>query len=110
MKSLGYSVAVFPSASEFLESPKLDSTACLVADIQMPAMTGDELFEHLLETGRSIPTILVTAYPDRDTKERMLSLGVECYLPKPLEEALLIDCLRSAYARGRDEPLRDEHF
>jgi FixJ family two-component response regulator len=110
VKSLGYSVAVFPSASDFLESPKLDSTACLVADIQMPAMTGDELFEHLLETGRSIPTILVTAYPDRDTKERMLSLGVECYLPKPLEEALLIDCLRSAYARGRDEPLRDERL
>jgi len=104
VKSLGYSVAVFPSASDFLGSPKLDSTACLVADIQMPVMTGDELFEHLLETGRSIPTILVTAYPDESTKERMMNLGVECYLRKPLEEALLIDCLRSAYARGHTSP------
>ena len=31
----------------------------------------------------------------------MLTLGVECYLRKPLEEAALIDCLRSALARGR---------
>jgi FixJ family two-component response regulator len=104
VKSLGYSVAVFPSATDFLESPTLDSTACLVADIQMPAMTGVELFERLLETGRSIPTILVTAYPDDGTKEHMLALGVECYLRKPLEEALLIECLRSAFARGHASP------
>jgi FixJ family two-component response regulator len=102
--SLGYSVAVFPSASDFLKSPKLDSTACLVADIQMPSMTGDELFKCLLETGRSIPTILVTAYPDEDTKSRMLAIGVECYLCKPLEEAVLIDCLRGAFARGHASP------
>jgi FixJ family two-component response regulator len=100
LKSLGYSVAVFPSAAEFLSSPKLDATACLVSDIQMPAMTGVELFRHLLETGQSIPTILVTAYPEVTVRERMLALGVECYLPKPLEESVLIRCLRSAFARG----------
>jgi hypothetical protein len=31
----------------------------------------------------------------------MLTLGTECYLPKPLVEAVLIHCLRSAVARGR---------
>lgn len=101
LKSLGYSVAAFPSAAEFLASPNLDATACLVSDIQMPAMTGIELFRHLLETGRRIPTILVTAYPDVHVEERMLALGVECYLPKPLEESILIRCLRSAFARGQ---------
>ena len=86
LKSLNYAVAVFPSAAEFLASPKLAATACLVADVQMPAMTGVELFEHLLETGHAIPTILVTAYPNDGVRERMLTLGVECYLPKPLVE------------------------
>lgn len=101
VKSLGYSVQVFPSAAAFLASPGLAATACLVADIHMPDMTGVELYRHLVETGRSIPTILITAYPDDRVQQRMLSQGVECYLRKPLEEAHLIDCLRSAIARAR---------
>ena len=100
LKSLGYAVAVFPSAAEFLASPKLDATACLVADIHMPAMTGVELYRHLLETGHTIPTILVTAYPNDSDQKYMLSEGVECYLRKPFEEADLIGCLRCAFARG----------
>jgi FixJ family two-component response regulator len=101
LKSLGYAVAVFPSAAEFLASPKLTATACLVADVQMPAMTGLELYRHLMEAGHAIPTILVTAYPDDSVEEHMLALGVEGYLHKPLEEADLIGCVRSAFARGQ---------
>ena len=101
LKSLDYSVAVFPSAAEFLASPKLNATDCLVADVQMPAMTGVELYEHLIETGHAIPTILVTAYPNDGVRERMLTLGIECYLPKPLIEAELIDCLRSAVEHSK---------
>ena len=101
LKSLGYTVAVFPSAAEFLASPKLAATACLVADVHMPAITGVELYGQLIEAGYAIPTILVTAYPDDGVQERMLTLGVECYLRKPFEEAHLISCLRSVFARGK---------
>jgi CheY-like chemotaxis protein len=102
LNALNYTVVVFPSAAEFLASPTLAATACLVADVQMPAMTGVELYEHLIATGHAIPTILVTAYPNDDVRERMLTLGVECYMPKPLVEAELIDCLRSAVRHGRE--------
>jgi FixJ family two-component response regulator len=101
LKSLGYPVAVFPSAGEFLASPKLAATCCLVADIHMPVMTGVELYRYLIETGHAIPTILVTAYPDDSVQQRMLTLGVECYLRKPFVEADLIGCLRCAFARGK---------
>jgi FixJ family two-component response regulator len=101
LRSLDYLVAVFPSGAQFLASSHFAATACLVADIHMPEMTGIELYDHLIERGHAIPTILVTAYPDDHLKERMLNRGVECYLRKPLEEAVLIDCLRSAVARGR---------
>jgi FixJ family two-component response regulator len=101
LKSLGYSVAVFASGGQFLASAELAATACLVADIHMPEMTGVELYSHLIGRGHAIPTILVTAFPDDRVRERMLNLGVECYLPKPLVEAALIECLRSAVARGK---------
>jgi FixJ family two-component response regulator len=100
LRSLGYPVAVFPSAGEFLVSPKLAATACLVADVHMPAITGIELYKQLIKDGHAIPTILVTAYPDHRVQERMLASGVECYLGKPLEEAHLLSCLASILARG----------
>ena len=101
LNALDYAAAVFPSAADFLASPTFAATACLVADVHMPAMTGTELYEHLVDIGRAIPTILVTAYPNDRDRERMLTLGVECYLPKPLVEAELIDCLRSSVAHTK---------
>ena len=101
LKALGYTASVFASAAEFLASPQLTMTACVVADIQMPAMTGIELFVHLLKIGRPIPTILVTAYPNDGVQQRVLSLGVKCYLRKPLREADLIGCLVCACDRPR---------
>jgi FixJ family two-component response regulator len=100
VKSLGYLVAVFPSANDFLASPKLAATACLVADVHMPVTTGIELYRQLVARGHAIPTILVTAYPDEEVQERMLREGVECYLRKPLNESDLIDCLGIACSHG----------
>lgn len=99
LKSMGYDVAAFCSAGQFLASPQLVGTACLIADVQMPLMTGVELYEHLLAARQSIPTILVTGYPNAQVEQRMRKLGVECYLRKPLDEDVLIGCLRSACAR-----------
>jgi FixJ family two-component response regulator len=104
LRSLGYRVAVFPSASEFLGSSQFALTTCLVADIQMPDMTGIELFLHLVALERVVPTVLITAYPDDNDRKRMLSLGVECYLRKPLVENELIGCLRSAIMRRGVNP------
>jgi FixJ family two-component response regulator len=96
MTSLGYSVEAFPSAADFLASPLLTATACLVSDVQMPGMTGVDLHRHLVDVGHRIPTILVTAYPDEMTRSRALKDGVVCYLSKPVDDDHLERCLRSA--------------
>src|SRR5215813_11271215 len=100
MRSLGYTVEVFPSAADFLASPRLAETACLIADVHMPAMTGVELHRHLVGAGRAIPTILVTAYPNDDDRARVLSDGVVCYLRKPVDEQHLMRCLDAALSSG----------
>ena len=100
LRSLGYSVEAFPSAADFLASARLVETACLIADIHMPAMTGLELYKRLTDAGRAIPTILVTAYPDDDVRARALNDGVVCYLRKPVDEKHLMRCLRAALRSG----------
>ena len=52
MKSLGYTAEAFGSAEEFLSSCELPRTSCLIADVQMPGMTGLELHRHLVASGR----------------------------------------------------------
>ena len=98
---LGYTVETFPSAADFLGSPLLPETACLVADVQMPGMTGVELHRHLIDAGYAIPTILVTAYPDEVVRDRALNDGAVCYLGKPVDDDLLERCLRSAVQYGK---------
>jgi FixJ family two-component response regulator len=103
MRSLGYMVDVFSSAAEFLASPRLSETACLIADVHMPVMTGLELYRQLIETGYAIPTILVTAHPNDSDRARALSDGVMCYLPKPIDEQNLLRCLRAALSSARSQ-------
>jgi FixJ family two-component response regulator len=101
LTSLGYSVEAFPSGADFLASPLLSETACLVSDVQMPGMTGIELHMHLTKAGYTIPTILVTAYPDEVVRRRVLKDGIVCYLPKPVDDHHLERCLRSALEGGK---------
>lgn len=96
MRSFGYTVEAFASAADFLASPRLNETACLIADINMPAMTGLELFRKLNETARPIPTILITAYPDEAVRTRALKDGVLCYLKKPFRDDVLLRCVQLA--------------
>src|SRR5262249_50052317 len=86
MPSLAYTVETFPSAAEFLASPRLNETACLIADVHIPGMTGIELNRPLIGAGYAIPTILVTAYPNDIDQDRALNDGIICYLRKPVDE------------------------
>jgi len=106
MRSLGYTVEAFSSAADFLASPHLVETDCLITDVHMPAMSGIELYRHLMDTGCEIPTILVTAYPNDVDRARALNDGVVCYLSKPVDENDLIRCLRAAFHSG--EPPEEE--
>ncbi len=102
---LGYTVEAFPSAADFLASHLLAETSCLIADVNMPGMTGFELHSHLLDAGHAIPTILITAYPDEVARDRALKNGVIYYLSKPLDDNHLERCLRSALQP--DTPIED---
>jgi FixJ family two-component response regulator len=103
LKSLGYSVQGFPSAAAFLDSPSLAKTVVLISDIYMPAMNGLELYRTLISTGRPIPTILMTSYPDDAVEARARSEGVVCYLRKPVDERHLARCLRLAIGPGETD-------
>jgi FixJ family two-component response regulator len=93
LRSLGYIAKGFPSADDFMKSNRLRITSCLIADVQMPEMSGLALYGHLSASGNPIPTILITAYPDEEIRSRALSAGITGYLVKPFSEKELLDCI-----------------
>ena len=99
-RSMGFPAVAFASAEEFLNSGSLDTTSCIVLDVQMPGMGGLSLQSHLAATGRQIPIVFVTGYPDAGVRDKAMSLGAVCFLTKPFNEDDLVDGLRSALTDG----------
>ena len=100
MRSVGLVARAFSSGEEFLRSPDLSHTGCLVVDFNMPKMSGLDLHNNLSRLGKKIPTVLITAYPSDDIRTRALQAGVICHLPKPFDESALLNCIQTALGPG----------
>ena len=98
IRSLGYVTATFVCAEDLLKSRRRRSISCVIADVQMPGMTGPELYDRLIASGTPIPTIFITAYPDERARERALRAGAIGYLTKPFSEDDLLACIHSILA------------
>jgi FixJ family two-component response regulator len=99
LRSLGFSVYAFASASEFLLSPQLSETACLIADVEMPGMNGVELQQHLIAHGHSTPIVFITGFPEDRVRDRVMSAGAVDFLRKPFDVPQLIECVERALRR-----------
>jgi FixJ family two-component response regulator len=75
LRSMGFSVYAFASAQEFLSSPRLPETSCVIADVQMPGMSGVELQEYLIAHDHGLPVIFITAFPHERVRERAMKGG-----------------------------------
>jgi FixJ family two-component response regulator len=104
VESFGFAVADFASGAEFLGSDSLHGSACLITDVRMSGMNGFELHEQLVASGHSIPTIFMTAFPDKRGSSRAIKAGAVAYLSKPCGRSDLLEHIHSALApttRGR---------
>jgi FixJ family two-component response regulator len=99
LRSLGYVAHTFASAEEFLRSAHFNDTSCVIADVQMPAMTGVELQALLLAQGHRLPFIFITAFPEETIRERAMKAGAICFLTKPFDRLTLIKYLDTALER-----------
>ena len=99
LSSHGYLVHTFASAEEFLQSVLLNGSACVIADVQMPAMSGLDLLTHMRTRGYAVPFIFITAFPEESVRARALKAGAICFLAKPFAGPALMSCVEAAVNR-----------
>jgi len=96
LKSVGLRSQAFASAEEFLTSGQQNHTACLIADIRMPGMSGLELQAELNDEHHRIPTIFITAHGDEKMRMRAFEAGAVEFLAKPFDDEALLESVRAA--------------
>ena len=96
LKEAGFTARTFASAEEFLNAGQHRDTACLIADIRMPGMSGLDLQARLNVEGIRIPTIFITAHGDARMRMQALRAGAVEFLTKPFDDEVLVDSVRAA--------------
>ena len=98
LKEAGLPARTFTSAEEFLSSGDRSHTACLIADIRMPGMSGLDLQATLNAEQIAIPTIFITAHGDCRMRMQALRAGALEFLTKPFDDEVLLESVRLALA------------
>ena len=96
LKAVGLPARAFASAEEFLMSGQQHETACLIADIRMPGISGLELQARLNADQCRIPTIFITAHGDEKMRMQALRAGAVEFMAKPFDDEALLESVRAA--------------
>ena len=79
----GHRVDSAGTAQEGLSKLAADDYHLVVSDVVMPQMDGLELLEHLAQSRRHVPVLVITGYPTPGMALRALRLGAVDYIAKP---------------------------
>ena len=115
--SAGYAVETFASAQAFLQREVYDGNGCLLADLHMPGETGIDLQTTLNTRDYTLPIIFITGAGDTSTGVHAMKQGAVDFLPKPVDEEVLLGTIeravetdRQARARYRQQVAAKEKF
>ena len=99
----GYEVVSYSSAMEFLKSDTPSRPGCLILDIQMPEMSGLDLFDRLNHRGYEVPVIFLTAHGDIDMAVGAMRDGAVDFVQKPVRQERLLTAIARAVTRSVSE-------
>jgi two-component system, cell cycle response regulator DivK len=97
LRPFGWDVLEVDSGLAALEILKKTPISCVLLDISMPVVSGLDVLEDLRRDQRfqEIKVVAYTAYAEQEDVSRLLELGFDAVLIKPLTSAKLLDVLKS---------------
>ena len=94
LRAAGYPVREFASANEFIDALEPDVSGCvLVLDARMPGLSGEELQAELEARGVDLPTLVVTADDDPETRRKAQKMKAAGFFRKPVDGTALLDAI-----------------
>lgn len=90
----GYVVHSVDSGKKALEESKATKFDLIITDIKMPDLDGISLLRRVKEIDPKICVIVITGYPDEESKAKAMELGASAYLAKPLDVSELVRAVK----------------
>jgi two-component system, LuxR family, response regulator FixJ len=103
LHAVGWHTVTFASAEAFLRTGLQSPPQCLVLDVRLPGMSGVELVEHFVDTGLTLPVVIITGYDDIQIRLRAMGGGVVAYLQKPVDAQDLLRAIERAMEQEASE-------
>jgi FixJ family two-component response regulator len=103
IKTAGIEVVSFSSAREFLEDQIRNQVDCAVTDVRMPGVDGFKLQEMLAQTLPYLSVVFITGQGDIPMTVRAIRGGAVDFLEKPVDDEALLEAIRRAAERSRDQ-------
>lgn len=93
----------FASAVDFFAALPEDATACVITDVRMPDIEGDEVVRRLSRLrGHAWPVIVITGHADVPMAVQMMKAGIVDFIEKPFDPTRLIETVRGCLSRLND--------
>ena len=80
----------------------LVNVGLIICDIRMPKINGVEAIDFLRQNAASIPTLVVTGYPDTELAVSLIDKGVKDYLVKPVSKEKLLKTVSRIFSEEQD--------
>ena len=103
LSALGYGVALYEAAEQFLEVSEFKAPGCVLLDLRMQGLSGLQLQQRLVAMRRKVPVIFVSGHGDIPTSVLAMKSGAEDFLTKPVDMDLLVRAVERAIQRDRKE-------
>jgi len=101
LTSVGWQVQLYASAAEFLAlAGSVAQPGCVLLDIRMPALSGLELQQLLIERGVALPILFMTGHADVSMAVQALKSGAFDFIEKPFNDQKLLDTVAAAVRRS----------
>jgi len=96
LESADFQVVSYESGPAFLDALSTARPGCVITDVRMPEMSGQELVARLAALNARMPVIMITGHGDIPMAVEAMRSGVVDFIEKPFSEGRILDALRRA--------------
>ena len=98
LRAAGMEAEAYASGAEYLESTRPHD--CVVLDLHIAGMSGQEILERIRAMQNPLPVIIITAHDTAEARAKCLAAGASTYLCKPLDDRLLLNAISAAIGKA----------
>jgi FixJ family two-component response regulator len=100
LRAAGLDAEGYASGQAFLDASAGRRPDCVLLDLHMPTMSGQQVLAHIGTMAGRSPVVVITAHDTAETREQCLAAGAAAYLRKPLDDRLLLNAINAAISRA----------